>query len=175
MEETAAANTGFFARAGAIFGGALSLCLGSAIVLVAVGVLYAVARSVWFMVTRWDAVSHGLWQFVVEHLVQLGGWAAAGAALCSVLVMARTNRSRAIEAVNNDFRDFMSWALENVNENDDASARLFAFSVIEQFSKNPPKELHERNKQLATTVFNDVTDQLVREDPPRRQGEGEAQ
>lgn len=95
-------------------------------------------------------------RIVGENVVQWGAWVAAVVAAGSVTVLALTNRSRAREAVNNDFRDFIQWALENLNQDDDTASRLFAFRVVTQFAEEPPKLLDERNKMLAKAVLLDV-------------------
>lgn len=118
---------------------------------------YGTIRVAWSTVTQWSSTTGALVSFISDHLVALGPWAAALVAACSVGVLAFTNKSRASEAVNNDFRDFMQWALENVNQADDETAKLFAFSVIQQFAEEPPSNLHERNKALATEVYEALT------------------
>ena len=92
-----------------------------------------------------------------ENIAPFGAWIAAIVAACSVAVLAFTNRSRARESTNNDFREFMQWALENLNQDDDLTTRLFAYQVIAEFAENPPKLLDERNRQLAQLVYFQVT------------------
>lgn len=50
----------------------------------------------------------------------------------------------------------MQWALENLNQDDDAVSRLFALQVVEQFAKTPPKFLDKQNIDLATRVHRKV-------------------
>lgn len=146
-------------------GSVFAVLAAAGILVIIVALLFALAygavRVAWSTVTQWPNITGALVSFVSDRLVALGPWAAALVAACSVGVLAHTNRSRAREAVNNDFRDFMQWALENVNQADDDAAKLFAFSVIEQFAKEPPRNLHKRNKTLATEVYEALTRDLA--------------
>lgn len=87
-------------------------------------------------------------------------------------VLAKTNRTRAREAVRNDFREFMQWALENLNQNDDIVSRLFAFEVVKQFAETPPKFLDQKNKELAAEVHSRVLAELAKEQQERNRKGG---
>lgn len=142
-------------------GAGIGVVLIAAVAIVAMGLLlvivYGVVMMGLFVIREWDTASAGLWRLVSNNIVGLGGWAAAGVAVFSVRVLARTNAARAREAVNNDFRDFMQWALENVNQEDDKASQFFAYSVIQQFAENPPKNLDDKNRYLSEKVYHDVT------------------
>lgn len=88
-----------------------------------------------------------------DNATAIGAWAAAFVGLFTVIVLAHTNRTRAKEAVRNDFREFMEWALENLNQNDDKAAKYFAFNVVKQFVDSPPKFLDGQSHALAEKVF----------------------
>lgn len=91
-----------------------------------------------------------------ENAVPFGAWAAAVVGISTVAVLAKTNRTRAREAVRNDFREFMEWALENLNQTDDYASRLFALKVVKQFAETPPKFLGKENTALAREVLSTV-------------------
>ena len=98
-----------------------------------------------------------------DNATAIGAWAAAFVGLFTVIVLALTNRTRAKEAVRNDFREFMEWALENLNQNDDKAAKLFAFNVVEQFVESPPKFLDKRSWALAEKVYQVAVDKEHKE------------
>jgi len=87
-----------------------------------------------------------------DNATAIGAWAAAFVGLFTVIVLALTNRTRAKEAVRNDFREFMEWALENLNQTDDYASRLFAFEVVQRFANDPPKFLDKWDSDLANRV-----------------------
>ncbi len=103
-----------------------------------------------------------------ENAGPFGAWAAAIVGLTTVAVLAKTNRTRAREAVRNDFREFMEWALENLNQNDDIVSRVFAFEVVEQFASDPPKFLDKKNKELAAEVHSRVLKELAKEQQEKK-------
>lgn len=124
------------------------------VICVLLAVVYAMVRTALHVLLEWDAASAAVWQVVSENIVGLGGWAAALVAALSALVLAWTNATRSREAVNNDFREFMQWAMENVNENDDEATQMFAYGVIDGFAKAPPRRLDKRNREVARGVRN---------------------
>lgn len=103
-------------------------------------------------------------RFVVNDHATLGPWVAAIVAVLSVGVLAHINQSRAKESINNDFRESMQWALENLNQADDDSVRYFAYGIVRGFSVNPPRNIHKRNKMLAQQVFVQATDEIDRQE-----------
>ncbi|QQT69605.1 hypothetical protein I6I57_01325 [Brevibacterium casei] len=106
-----------------------------------------------------------------ENAGPFGAWAAAIVGLTTVAVLAKTNRTRAREAVRNDFREFMEWALGNLNQNDDVASRLFAFQVVKQFADDPPKFLDKKNKELAATVYHEVVKEWKKERKEKKKTE----
>ena len=127
---------------------AIALVILAAIGLVASLVVWAISE----VVTDHD----NAFRVIGENAGPFGAWAAAIVGITTVAVLAKTNRRRAREAVRNDFREFMQWALENLNQDDDAVSRLFALQVVEQFAKTPPKFLDKQNIDLATRVHRKV-------------------
>lgn len=148
-------------RIGAVLGAATLLVVLVALLIAAVGLGIFAARATWFVITDWPQASAAVWQVVTNNLPNLGTLAASFAAVWTVFVLVRTNTARAREAVNNDYREFMEWALENVNEHDDLVTRFFAFKVIENFAKEPHKLLAPHNVNVAQKVYDALTSKFA--------------
>lgn len=127
-----------------------------AIALVILAVIGLLASLVVWAISEVVTNHDNAFRVIGENAGPFGAWAAAIVGITTVAVLAKTNRTRAREAVRNDFREFMQWALENLNQNDDAVSRLFALQVVEQFAKTPPKFLDQQNKELAAQVHQQV-------------------
>lgn len=143
-----------------------------AIALVILAVIGLVASLiVWAIIEVVTDHDHAF-RVIGENAGPFGAWAAAIVGLTTVAVLAKTNRTRAREAVRNDFREFMQWALENLNQNDDIVSRLFAFEVVKQFAETPPKFLDQKNKELAAEVHSRVLAELEKEQQERKRKGG---
>ncbi|MDH5147265.1 hypothetical protein ACP6NG_14315 [Brevibacterium casei] len=143
-----------------------------AIALVILAVIGLVASLIVWAIIEVVTDHDNAFRVIGENAGPFGAWAAAIVGLTTVAVLAKTNRTRAREAVRNDFREFMQWALENLNQNDDIVSRLFAFEVVKQFAETPPKFLDQKNKELAAEVHSRVLAELEKEQQERNRKGG---
>lgn len=151
----------------------LIVIVAVAIALVILAVIGLVASLIVWAIIEVVTDHDNAFRVIGENAGPFGAWAAAIVGLTTVAVLAKTNRTRAREAVRNDFREFMQWALENLNQTDDYVSRFFALQVVDQFANTPPKFLDKQNKDLAAAVHSKVVEEWKKEQQEKEEKEQE--